>query len=117
MKTNFKIDKIEAICAICIIMVNRIILNLPYAIISNTGVASPINLIYIGIIGFIFISILNKLFRKFPNSDIIDLSEYLGGKALKLFIGIIFIIFFFIIIKSSAFYDSNFKRINFQYFL
>lgn len=96
MKTNFKIGKVEAICATCIIMVNRIILNLPYGIIKNTGVGSPINLIYIGIIGLLFILILNKLFEKFPNSDIIDLSEYLGGKPLKLIVSFIFIAFFFI---------------------
>lgn len=96
MKTNFKIGKVEAICAVCIIMVNRIILNLPYAIIKNTGVASPLNLIYIGIIGLLFILLINKLFEKFPNSDIIDLSEYLGGKPLKIIVSIIFISFFFI---------------------
>lgn len=96
MKTNFKIGKIEAICAICIIMVNRIILNLPYAIVKNTGVGSPINLIYIGILGFLFILLINKLFEKFPNTDIIDLSEYFGGKVLKLLVSIVFIAFFFI---------------------
>lgn len=96
MNTNFKIEKVEAICAICIIMVNRIILNLPYAIIKNTKTGSPLNLIYIGLVGLLFIILLNKLFKKFPNSDIIDLSEYLGKKPLKIVVSIIFIGFFFL---------------------
>lgn len=95
MNNNFKIEKVEAICAICIIMANRIILNLPYGIIQNTGTGSPINLIYIGIIGFLFVLLLNKLYEKFPSSDIIDISEFLGGKILKIIVSIIFIVFFF----------------------
>ncbi len=56
-----------------------------------------INLIYIGVIGLIFVLCLNYLFQKFPNSDIIDISEFLGGKFLKIIMGIIFIIFFFLV--------------------
>lgn len=95
MENNFKIGKAEAICTICIIMVNRIILNLPYSIFKTTGSGSLINLIYIGLIGFGFVLIVNKLFKKFPNSDIIDLAEFCGGKPLKTIIGLFFICFFF----------------------
>lgn len=37
MNSNYKIGKLEAIFAISIIMVNRIILNLPYSILEQTG--------------------------------------------------------------------------------
>ena len=111
METNFKIGKIEAICAICIIMVNRIILNLPYSIVKNTGVGSPLNLIYLGFLGLLFILIINKLFEKFPNSDIIDLSEYLGGKSLKLIVSIIFILFFFLTLFMTLADFSNLLQI------
>lgn len=37
MNSNYKIGKFEAIFAISIIMVNRIILNLPYSILEQTG--------------------------------------------------------------------------------
>lgn len=111
MKTNFKIGKIEAIFAICIIMVNRIILNLPYAIINNTGIGSLVNLIYLGIICLLFILILNKLFEKFPNSDIIDLSEYLGGKLLKLIVAILFIVFLLVTLFMTLTDFSNLLQI------
>lgn len=39
--------------------------------------------------------LLNHLFEKFPNSDIIDISEYLGKKTLKNIMGIAFIMLFF----------------------
>lgn len=76
MNNNYKIGKVEAIFAISIIMVNRIILNLPYSILENTGTGSIINLLYVGTIGLFFVLLINKLFKAFPNSDIIDLAEF-----------------------------------------
>lgn len=93
---NNKITKIEAIFLILIVMVNRIILNLPYEIIGTTKTGTPINLIYIGIIGLLFVISINKLFEKFPSSDIIDVAEYLGGNALKIFVCFLCISFLFL---------------------
>lgn len=95
MESN-KISKIEAIFLILIVMANRIILNLPFSIIEVTKTGSPINLIYIGAIGFLIVLLLNKLFKKFPSSDIIDVSEYLGGNIFKTIISIIAIAFLFL---------------------
>ena len=95
MSNNYKLKKYEAICLILIIMVNKLILNVPYYIINLVGTGAIINLIYIGIIGLIFVLCINYLFQKFPNSDIIDISEFLGGKFLKIVMGIIFIGVFF----------------------
>lgn len=93
---NNKITKIEAIFLILIVMVNRIILNLPFAILETTKTGTPINLIYIGIIGLLFVILINKLFEKFPSSDIVDISEYLGGKFFKVFICMLCIGFLFL---------------------
>lgn len=97
MTNNYKMKKYEAICLILIVMVNKLILNVPYYLINSVGTGAIINLIYVGVIGFIFVLCLNYLFQKFPNSDIIDISEYLGGKFLKVMMGIIFIAFFFLV--------------------
>lgn len=35
-----------------------------------------------------------RLFKKFPNQDILDISEFLGGKFLKVIVGMLFFIFF-----------------------
>ena len=97
MSNNYKMQKYEAICLILIIMINKLILNVPYWIIELVSTGAVINLIYIGILGLIFVLLLNYLFQKFPNSDIIDISEFLGGKFLKSITGIIFIVFFFLV--------------------
>ncbi len=77
-------------------MVSKLILNVPYYIIDLVGTGAIINLIYIGLLGFIFVLCLNWLFQKFPNSDIIDISEFLGGKFFKVIMGIIYISFFYL---------------------
>lgn len=46
---------------------------------------------------FIFLYIVLKLFKNFSNSDIVDVAEFLGGKFLKIIIGILFISYFIII--------------------
>jgi spore germination protein (amino acid permease) len=111
MENSFKIGKVEAICAICIVMVNRIILNLPYSILKTTGSGSVINLIYIGIIGLLFVLAINKLFKKFPSSDIIDLAEFCGGKFLKTIVGIFFICLFFLTLFTTLIDFVNLLKI------
>lgn len=111
MNSNYKLGKVEAIFAISIIMVNRIIMNLPYSILETTGTGSIINLIYIGIIGLIFVVLINKLFKVFPNSDILDLSEYLGGKVFKIIISLIFIYLYFLTVFTTVIDFSNLLKI------
>lgn len=97
MSNNYKMQKYEAICLILIVMVNKLILNVPYYIIDLVGTGAVINLIYVGVLGLIFVLCLNYLFQKFPNSDIIDISEFLGGKIFKVIMGLIFVVFFFLV--------------------
>ena len=88
---------IVLIFLIIIVMINKLIINIPYYITDLVGTGVLINLIYIGSLGLIFVLFLNHFFQKFPNSDIIDISEFLGGKILKIIMGIIFVIFFFFV--------------------
>ena len=97
MQNNYKMKSSEAICLILIVMINKLVINIPYYITNLVGTGALVNLIYIGAIGLIFVLFLNQLFKKFPNSDIIDISEFLGGKFLKNCMGIIFIIAFFLV--------------------
>ena len=83
-------------------MVNRIILNLPYSILENTGTGSVINLIYIGIIGLLFVLLINKMFKAFPSSDIVDLAEFCGGNIFKTIIGIFFVCLLFLTLFSTV---------------
>ena len=122
---NYKLEKLEAISIILIIMINKLILNIPYYIVDLVGSGAIVNLIYIGIIDFVFLLIILKLLKKFENFDIIDISEFLGGKFLKYFVGIISIglfllISFITLIDFSnvlhTIYFSNFPMIYILFF-
>lgn len=86
-----KIGYVEAIALIAIVMINKIILNTPKDIISNTGPSSWINVIYISFISIFVVCIIAKLLKNFPGSDILDISNYLGGNVLKIIIGVLYI--------------------------
>ena len=91
---NTKIGNKEAIALLVTITFNHIIMNLTKSIIDSTESASLINALYIGIVTIIFTSIICYFLNKFPTLDLIDISEYLGGKILKWLIGILFVGYF-----------------------
>lgn len=88
---NIKLGNFEAISLILIIIINHIILNFSKTIISNTGSASALNILFIGIILLLFVELLIFLFKHFPRMDILDISSFLGGKILKTITGVLFI--------------------------
>lgn len=94
-----KLNVLEAVMLILTIIVTHTILSLPRSILVLTKSATIINLIYISIIAILISYFIYRLLKKFPGSDIIDISEFLGGKILKTIIGTIFIAYF--IISSS----------------
>lgn len=91
---NTKIGNKEAIALLVTITFNHIIINISKSIIELTESASILNVLYIGIITIIFASIICYFLNKFPTLDLIDISEYLGGKILKFIIGILFVSYF-----------------------
>lgn len=94
-----KLENVEAIGLISIIMLNKIILNFPKSIIAKTGTAGWINVIYLTILTILLSIFITKLLKKFPASDILDISNYLGKKPLKTLTGILHIIFLISIIS------------------
>lgn len=111
---NEKISKIEAISLILIIIANEIILNVPNIIILSCGSSVILNMIYVSIIAIVFAVILTKLFSKFTGQDILDISEYVGGKPLKIATGILFILFFLFLSALSSRYLCS--SVNIIYF-
>lgn len=91
---NTKIGNKEAIALLVTITFNHIILNITKTITDYTESASLLNLLYIGIITIIFTCIICYFLNKFPTSDIIDISKYLGGNTLKWIIGLAYITYF-----------------------
>lgn len=99
MNSTTKISSIEAIALALIVSINRIILYLPQNALLSSGSAAALNILYVGIITLILTFIIYKLYRKFVGSDIIDISEFLGGKIFKNIIS--FIILVYIIFMSA----------------
>lgn len=92
-----KIGKFEAISLIVMITINQIIFNLPNTIIISTGSSAWLNVIFISIVAILFCLLVCKLFKIFPTQDIVDVSSYLGGKVLKVIVGILYMLFFIFI--------------------
>ena len=107
MENNYKLGKIEAIALILIIMINKLILNIPYYIVDLVGSGAIVNLIYIGIIDFSLLLIIIKLFKNFENSDILDISEFLAGKPFKNLIALLCIALFFLVAFITLIDFSN----------
>ena len=94
--TKSKIGTVEAVMMILAIVVTHTILSLPREIVVTTKSAAIINLIYVSIIAIIISYLIAKMLKNFPGQDIIDISEFLGGKTFKTIIGIIFILHFLV---------------------
>ena len=112
--TSTKISNIEAIFFILTIMINHIIMNLPKSILNFSGSSSILNIIMILIITLIIVYFITIVMKKFPNQDILDISEYLGGKTLKIIIGILFLLYF--LFSASIFLRSFCESLKIIYF-
>ena len=114
MKEN-KIGKFEAICMMIIIIINAIVLNIPNIIILSTGSSAIINVIFIGILAIFLSFFLSKLFYNFSGKDILDVSDFVGGKLLKTFVSICFLVFFLLLsIIAVRYLTSSIKIIYFN---
>lgn len=112
--SNSKIGTTEAILIILTVIFAHSILSLPRNIITTTSSATLLNIIFITIITITLVLVINCLLKKFGTFDIIDISEYLGGKTLKNIIGFIFIAHF--IICSSILLRNFCENLGFVYF-
>ncbi len=97
---NKKIGNFEAIALVLTVMVNHVILNLPKSIISSSSSAAIINVLFISIVVLGIVFLICKLLEKFPNLDILDIANFLGGKVLKSIIGILFLGYFIFTVST-----------------
>lgn len=94
--TKSKIGTVEAIMLVLIVVVAHTILSMPRNILVSIKSSTIINLIYVSILAIAISCFIVKLLTNFPGQDIIDVSDYLGGKIFKNTIGIIFISYFLV---------------------
>ena len=101
---NQKIGTLEGISLILMVIISHLLLNIPQTIINTCGTSS-LNIIYLSIIAILICCLIVWLMKKFPGCDIIDISDYLGGRVLKTLIGFIligYILFFAAILLRNA---------------
>lgn len=92
--THSKLNTVEAVSIILSIFAAHTLVSLPRSLLISTKSATIINLIYVGIIAIALTILIVRLFKNFSSCDIIDISEYLGGKIFKQIVGFIFIFYF-----------------------
>lgn len=115
MEKIYKLGKIEAIALLISVTTNLIILNFPNIIIFHCGSSSWLNIIYVSILATVFGIIITKLFKRFQSKDLLDISEYIGGKFLKSIIGILYVAFFLVLtVMLYRYFVNSLKLIYFQ---
>lgn len=107
MESKQKIGKIEAICLIVMVTVNEIIFNIPNFVIINSGSSAWLTML----MHFAFIIVwglfISKFFKELGSKDLVDVSEYLGGKILKWIIGILYVFLIIAVCSYILRYFSN----------
>lgn len=109
-----KLRNFEAILLILSVLAPFTVISLSRTIINETKSSILLNIIYITIICLVISYFIYKLFKKFPGSDILDISQYLGGTIFKNIIGFIFMLYF--VITSSIFLRNFCEGLKIVYF-
>lgn len=95
-----KLTTWEGIALVLVIITNHLVTNMPQSILKLCGSSSILNILFISVIAFFLTLVIVKLFQHFTNSDIIDVSHYLGGKWLQTILGILLILYLLLITST-----------------
>lgn len=88
-----KLTNKEAVCLVLTIIASNIVLVSSQIITRTCSSASLINSLYISLIILFLMWIISILYKNFHGLDILDISEFLGGKFLKTIVGILFMFY------------------------
>lgn len=91
---NSKLENIEAIAFLSIISINSMILSTSQELIRSCSSASLITAILVSILAILIAIIFCTLSKSFSGKDLLDITDFLGGKTLKFIVGIFFIAYF-----------------------
>lgn len=70
-----------------------------------------LNTVYISILSLLFCLLICKLYKPFKNSDLLGISEFLGGKFLKTIVGTLYISFFLLITSTLVRYFAELLKL------
>ena len=89
MKNHFIIDKKELTCTYINLIIAKMFFTYPRMLVLNSGSAAWIQMVYVTILSFGLFLIVNKLNKRSEMNNIFDLSEQIGGKFLRIIVGIL----------------------------
>jgi len=89
MQSKIKFGMWEAITLLINLVCTKIFLFYPRMAVEDAGTAGWMMSIFSSMLTFILLFIFMKLQKPFENKDILDIAEHLGGRPLKILIGII----------------------------
>ena len=98
---NYKPNIWEVVCAITIVTLTPIVLSFPQYSSEKYGTATVLHSMYVAVLILVFYSLILKLYDSFEGKDILDVSEYVGGKILKSITGILFTGFLLVMITFT----------------
>ena len=93
-----KLGNFEVISSLIMLSIADIVLTSSGILIKEVNSASLLTTFLISILGIFITFILCKLSKKFIGKDLLNISEYLGGKVLKTIVGFGFVIYFILIL-------------------
>lgn len=96
---SYKLKLLEGLFIVLTILLAHILLSIPSNLISATGSATLLNIVFITVLTLLFFLVVYKLFSLFPGYNIIDICGFLGGKFFKIIYGILYIAY--ILVLSS----------------
>lgn len=88
MNNNFSIEKKELTCILINIISSKMLFTYPRSIILNSGNAGWIQTFFVSLISLVFFWFLIKLYNKAEMKSIIDISGEVGGRGLKIVVGL-----------------------------
>lgn len=100
---NTKISTWELICLTSVVTFTPLLVTLPRSAAEAFGTGAILHAIYIGIIVALYFGLITSLYKNLESKDLFDLAENVGGKTLKIIVGIVVITY----LLSTAFITIN----------
>lgn len=91
MEGKITFGRWEAVCLLITMISTKAILNFPRVMAENGGTAAWLLATYISVLAFVGFFIISKLYKKFEGKDLLDIGESIGGKPVKILVGLVII--------------------------
>lgn len=89
MERKITFGQWETVCMLITMLTTKVILNYPRGLVSIGGPAAWLVCVYYFLIVTAVFYIISKLYGRFEGKDLIDIGESIGGKPLKIIVGVI----------------------------